>query len=176
MEYEGENQLVVKKFCEAVSNNDLITLRTLIHPNYRVASRTRRTLDPYLDPHFNEEISNETDLLIERLTTWYNALSEYKISIVNMSAEGRKVWVDVDFSGIHTGTLFGIHPTNNKIKFRGLMIYEIENGLLINADWLHDYIDLLKQLGRSILIKENSEAVSQYMSLLEKMGLISIPS
>ena len=133
-------------------------------------------MDPYLDPYFKEEISNETDLIIERITTWYNGLSEYKISIVNMRAEGRKVWVDVDFSGIHTGTLFGIHRTNNKIKFRGLLIYKIENGLLINADWLFDYIDLLKQLGRSILTGENSEALSEYMSLLKKMGLISIPS
>ena len=39
-------------------------------------------------------------------------------------------------------------------------------------DWLYDNLNLLKQLGRSILLENNEERVSEYLSLLTKIGLL----
>lgn len=182
METAERNEELIRKFISAISNNDeierSITLRELVHPDYTVASRTRRSFEKIHTelPYFKEEISNETNLFIERMKMWHDGLSEFRINIIKIISKEREVWVDADFYGMHTGILFGIHPTEEIINFRALLIYQIENELLKKADWMFDNIDLLKQLSQSILKGTNKEKVTEYMSLLEKMGLLGVPN
>ena len=174
-----QNKILTRKFLDAFSNKDFARLKELIHPKYSVSRRTRETFANIREelPYFKTDTSNEAISVIERAKMLHSGFSEFNVIIVKMIAAGQQVWVDADVEGVHTGNIFGIHPTYKKIKYRAHYLYEIKDGKIIEADWLYDNLNLLKQLGRSILLENNEERVSEYLSLLSKMGLLGhVPS
>jgi predicted ester cyclase len=61
-----------------------------------------------------------------------------KLSVV---AEGDRVAVD------HTGEYLGIAPTGKRVAFDGMVLYRLENGLIVET-WLHlDGLGFLSQIG-----------------------------
>ncbi|MCH8907343.1 MAG: ester cyclase [Candidatus Heimdallarchaeota archaeon] len=166
---------VVKDYIEAWNNNDSERMKSLVHPNYSVGKRTRDSYTIIEDevPYFeaNNTEKNEIDLLLLRMKKYHKGLSEFNMALIDINSLGTHVWADMDLTGIHSGPLFGISPSNNPLLIRGMFHYQIKDGLLYKADWLYDTVSLLKQFGKSIKGANITEA-AQYLSLLSKMGLI----
>ncbi|MCJ7534916.1 MAG: ester cyclase, partial [Anaerolineales bacterium] len=58
-----------------------------------------------------------------------------------------KVWVSLAYTGTHTGEMFGITPTGNKITTTAVDIYRIVNGKLAEYWNVTDKLGLLKPQG-----------------------------
>lgn len=172
---DKESIQIARDFLEAFSNNDTERLKSLVHPNYSVGSRTRDSYTiiedemPYFEPDSSEK--NEIELLLLRMKKYHQGLSEFSITFKQVNAVGGDVWADADFKGIHTGPFFGITPSNNPILIRGFFHLKIKEGKLYKADWLYDTVSLLKQFGKSIEGNGSAEKVAEYLELLNKMGL-----
>ncbi len=120
MDVAEQNKILVRKFITAFSNQDIASFKELIHPKYSVSKRTRETFANIQEelPYFKADTTNEVTSVIERVKMLHTGFSEFKILIIKMIAEGQQVWVDADIEGVHTGNIFGIQPTHNKIKYR----------------------------------------------------------
>lgn len=172
---DKESTSVTREYMEAISNNDSQRLKSLLHPNYSVGKRTRDSYTtvedemPYFEPDSSEK--NKIDLLLLRVKKYHKGLSEFSITLKEVNSVGGHVWADGDLKGIHTGPFFGISPSNNPILIRGMFHLQIKEGKILKADWLYDYVSLLKQFGKSIEGIDSVERGAQYLKLLDKMGL-----
>ena len=68
-------------------------------------------------------------------------------TIEDIIAEGDKVWVRLAYTGTHTGELFGLPPTGNKITAMAVDIYRIVDGKLAEYWNVTDRLNLLKPQG-----------------------------
>ena len=68
-------------------------------------------------------------------------------TIEDIIAEGDKVWIRLAYTGTHTGELFGLPPTGNKITATAVDIYRIVNGKLAEYWNVTDRLALLKPQG-----------------------------
>lgn len=75
-----------------------------------------------------------------------NALQEMYFSIDAMVAEGDQVAVRFSLSAIHGGELLGIPASGRSVRFSGMVIYRLAQGL-IRETWLYpDHLALQQQL------------------------------
>jgi len=75
----------------------------------------------------------------------------------DLTAEVRDLVVDIESgavavrwsaAGTHTGPYLGADPTGRTVRFKGIEIIRIRNGLIVERWGEWDGIDLLEQLGR----------------------------
>lgn len=89
------------------------------------------------------------------------SIAEYKqffrhfgAGFTNMAYEKRSVVADEDRVAVrfsiavdHTGPYLGIAPTGRHVEFEGMVLYRLENGLIVET-WLHlDGLSFLSQIG-----------------------------
>jgi predicted ester cyclase len=92
---------------------------------------------------------------------WFAGLPDCRIVIADMVAEGDRVVIRCEFSGTHTGTLWGIPPTNNKVSFEGFHAFRIAGGKIVEQ-WLKwDMMGLFRQLG---IVPSWAELIQQAQS------------
>jgi hypothetical protein len=76
----------------------------------------------------------------------HRAFSGLKFTIEDLFGEGEKVALQISATGIHTGEYQGIPPTYKQVRFVGMAIRTIRNGL-VHEEWqINDQASLLKQL------------------------------
>jgi predicted ester cyclase len=85
--------------------------------------------------------------LIEHIEFFDSILPGYEIFADEMIAEGNKVMVKARAKGRHEGEFNGIPPTFKNIEITAAIIYEIENGKIINHWLMSDQLALLEQMG-----------------------------
>lgn len=62
-------------------------------------------------------------------------------------AEGDTVAVRWTGAMRHSGTFFGIAPTNKHVSFTGMSMYRLKNGKIVETRIVQDIAGLLKQIG-----------------------------
>ncbi len=75
------------------------------------------------------------------------AFPDVQCTIEDLIAEGDKVVVYWRSQATHQGEYMGIPPTGNRVDFKGIAIYRIEGGKIVEARGLGDTFGLLRQLG-----------------------------
>lgn len=70
---------------------------------------------------------NGKDSFHHFLTALHNGLSNIEVTVLRQIAENDLVVTHKSISGTHTGTLFGIPPTNTPISFEAIEIIRLEN-------------------------------------------------
>jgi steroid delta-isomerase-like uncharacterized protein len=100
---------------------------------------------PKTEAMLREFIANE--VLIEHVKVFEAAFPRYELDIEDMMAEGDKVVIRALLRGVHSGELFGVPATGNRVEVPGILIYRIENGKVAEF-WLQaDVMSLMQQLG-----------------------------
>ena len=74
-------------------------------------------------------------------------LPDIKIAVGDVVAEGDVVVAPWTMSGTHLGTLMGIPPSGNAVSWRGITIYRIEDGKVVDERGEEDGLGLLRQIG-----------------------------
>ncbi|OIQ69030.1 aklanonic acid methyl ester cyclase AcmA [mine drainage metagenome] len=77
-----------------------------------------------------------------------SALANYRCEIVDMVAEGDKLYARMLYTGVHQGELFGYAPTHGKIKWDGVAVFTFENGKITELWVLGDVQNVIRQLSR----------------------------
>jgi steroid delta-isomerase-like uncharacterized protein len=78
---------------------------------------------------------------------WNGGLSDWRITIEDLVAEGDKVVKRFVLRGTHTGDLFGVPATGKPIEMRGASLYRITNGQVREIYWNYDLYGLAQQIG-----------------------------
>ena len=76
--------------------------------------------------------------------------SEHRIKITDMAAEGDQVAIRVETSGVHSGEWEGVPPTGKSWTNRGMGLVRVEDGKIIELEFIFDELGHLKQLGATI--------------------------
>ncbi len=76
----------------------------------------------------------------------------YELAREDIVAEGNKVLVRFRLTGKHTGELFGCPPTGNSVDVSGLILYELEDGLIVNHWMEADSVGLMQQISTPVLV------------------------
>lgn len=79
-----------------------------------------------------------------------NALGEYRCEIVDMVAEGNKVYARIRYSGIHQGDLFGYSATHARLEWDGVAAFTFADGSILEIWVLGDIHCVMKQLAKYV--------------------------
>lgn len=75
-----------------------------------------------------------------------SAFPDFHNSIEELIAEEDKVVARLIYTGTHRGEIFGIAPTDRRIRYAGIGIFRIQEGRIVDAWVLGDLAGLLLQL------------------------------
>lgn len=76
-----------------------------------------------------------------------SALSNLRIEIVDSIAEGDRVVTRCVVTGVHSGDLMGTAPTNKNVRFEGVTISRIKDGMIAEGWNFYDFMHLYKEVG-----------------------------
>ena len=76
--------------------------------------------------------------------------SEHRIKITDMVTEGDQVAIRVETRGVHSGEWEGVPPTGKSWTNRGMGLVRVEDGEIIELEFIFDELGHLKQLGATI--------------------------
>ena len=126
-----ENKTIVRRFIEAYNKRNLDSLDEFVAPDYVDHTNQLRGL---------ESLKQIISMGIQGVPDWHETIED-------IIAEGDKVWIRLAYTGTHTGELFGLPPTGNKITATAVDIYRIVNGKLAEYWNVTDRLALLKPQG-----------------------------
>ena len=70
-----------------------------------------------------------------------------RCTIEDTVAEGDKVVARWIVQGTHRGNLGAIAPTGKKVEFRGIAIYRLVGGKIVEVPALNEGLSLMRQIG-----------------------------
>lgn len=134
-----QNKTVIRRLYEADNKKDLSVLDELISPHF---------YDPTFELRGPESYKQFETLFFKGFPDWHE-------TILDMVAEGDKVWVHFTASGTHKGEWLGIAPTGKKITFTAVQTWRIVGGKIVEKNSVTDMLQAFEQLG---LIKYTEKA------------------
>jgi predicted ester cyclase len=114
--------------------------RTLIQEYFDFAAKhsKQELIDKYVaDEHLKGHI-----ILFEAGLPGYQFIPQD-----DMIVEGNRASVRIQVKGVHLGELFGVKPTGNKVSVEAIIIYEVEDGKIVNHWMQADSVGLMQQIG-----------------------------
>jgi predicted ester cyclase len=126
-----ENKAIVRGFIDAYNKRNFDLLDDLVAPDYVDHANHIQGL---------ESLKQLMNMGVKGVPDWHEIIED-------IIAEGDKVWVYLAYTGTHTGEMFGITPTGNKITTTAVDIYRIVNGKLAEYWNVTDKLGLLKPQG-----------------------------
>ncbi len=75
------------------------------------------------------------------------AFPDLRLDVIEMVPCGDRVTMRYQFSGTHTGELFGAPPTGRPVEFVGINIYRFEEEKIAEVWQLWDWATVLHQIG-----------------------------
>ena len=75
------------------------------------------------------------------------AMRDFYIGIDSLIAEGDTVAARTTFSGVHTGNLMGVPPSNKRLSWQVMHFFRIANGRIAESWHSPDQLGMLQQVG-----------------------------
>jgi steroid delta-isomerase-like uncharacterized protein len=127
-----DNKALVQRFFEEVLNQkNLAALDQFISPG-----AVNHTVPPGMPQETRQFLG-----------LYLSALPDIKVTVEDLMADGDKVVARITLRGTHQGAFRGIPPTGKPITVRGINIFRIANGKMVEHWGLTDRLDALQQLG-----------------------------
>ena len=95
---------------------------------------------------FRRYIAEDNIALRSHIQVFRAGMPDYYMEAHDLIAEGNRVVVRFTVHGRHTGDLLGMPATKNEVNFNGIIIYEMENGLIVNQCLEADMPSLMQQI------------------------------
>ena len=77
----------------------------------------------------------------------YAAISEFRLDLEDIVAEGDKAVARFTFSGIHSGEYHGMPATGNTIRSSGVAIYRFDKEMIVEEWYESDQLSILSAIG-----------------------------
>lgn len=94
----------------------------------------------------DEEVRVNPEDVRDWIAGWQETFSGMTHEIQELVAEGDQVVAQITYQGVHTGPLYDIEPTGNTIEVDEFLRFRIDDGAIVEFDWLSDDLALLQQL------------------------------
>ena len=130
-----ENKDIVQKFYTHLQNEDYKSATRLCHEDFVF----------YLQ--LDSPIRG-TDGFVESEKQNFDAFKGFQFTIEQIFTDKDLVAVFMIFDGNQSGTLMGIEPTGNQVRFSLMMLLKIQDGKIIEKRAHFDKADILRQLGK----------------------------
>ena len=125
-----KNKRIIRSFFKALNEKDLSLLDDYIHPDYIEHTMNLKGLEG----------------IKQMMTKFYEGFPDLHVTIEKIIAEDDTVWVKVKTTGTHLGEYNEVAPTGKKVIFSGVDIARLENGKIIEAESVNDFLDFYKDL------------------------------
>jgi steroid delta-isomerase-like uncharacterized protein len=142
---EEQNRALVSRMWEAWNKRDFEAWKEMHAPEYLYYSPSNSA-----KPLSREET-------IEMGKSFFVGFPDAISKIEEPTALGSRVisiWI---MTGTHEGEFAGIPPTGNKIECSGIMVTQIENGIIVEDKEEADMLTLMQQLGMELKPKETEK-------------------
>jgi len=126
-----KNEAVIRGLYEAYNKHDVALLDNFLAPDYVHHAQKLQGL----------ESVKQYEAMI------YRGFPDLHDTIVDIIAEGDKVWVRVKVTGTHKNEYRGLSPTGKKVIVTYVGIHRIVNGKVVERWSVYDMMDFYKQLG-----------------------------
>ena len=130
-----ENKDIVQRFYTHLQNEDYKSATRLCHEDFVF----------YLQ--LDSPIRG-TDGFVESEKQNFDAFKGFQFTIEQIFTDKDLVAVFMIFDGNQSGTLMGIEPTGNQVRFSLMMLLKIQDGKIIEKRAHFDKADILRQLGK----------------------------
>jgi predicted ester cyclase len=130
---KASNIEIAQKFYKYVDEQNFDSLRTIFAPDNKVFYESG---DPV---SFNDMESF--------IKMFYGAFPDFKHQVDEIYATDDKVIVMLTYTGTHTNDYMEIKPTGNKVKYKGINIFQFANSKAINVWAVEDELGMMTQLG-----------------------------
>jgi steroid delta-isomerase-like uncharacterized protein len=128
-------------------NKELI--RTFHHRLW--AERDLGVLDHVIAPdavmHWGDSDSNAAEAVRADVERYFAAFSDVRTSIDDLVGEDDKVVLRWTTSGVQTGPYGKVPPTGREITMRGVDVYRLDRGRIVEGWSMWDALDVYQQLG-----------------------------
>jgi len=140
-----ENKALVQQFYSAFEDNDSRTINDLLASGYGVQDST-----VVFDSSYSKYDAFSKNLSV-RMRSLHQALPKFKLTIIEMLAEGNKVLARIQIQGIQRGPFLGVEPTDKPVIIKEFVIFTIEGGNITHLNEVWNELGVMKQIGYSIL-------------------------
>lgn len=130
---KASNIEVVKQLYQLLDELNLEACNNLMAPDNKI--------------YLNSEESIVFKDLIPNIQTFYSAVPDYKHSIENIFAADDYVVAQLKYTGTFSGKFMEIDPTGNNIDYKGIFIFKMINGKIIEVCAVEDDLTRNKQMG-----------------------------
>ena len=93
------------------------------------------------------EVRIEPDDVHDWIAGWLAVIGDMTHEIHELVASDDTVMAHITYRGVHEGAVCGIEPTNTPVAVEEYLTFHVENGEIVDFDWLSDDLALLRQLG-----------------------------
>ena len=91
-------------------------------------------------------VSNDREGYKQMAIIWTSGISDIKLALEDLVAEGNKVAVHWEGSCKHTGEFMGVPPTGKQLTLVGFSIFYVEDGKILKEWGEMDTMGLMQQL------------------------------
>ena len=133
-ELEEKNIELVKQQIKIFDQQDYDSFRNLFAEDFKLFMGSSK-----------ESVNFEDG--VELVKMFYSGFPDYSHGIENIFASNDFVVVQLLFTGTHRNSFLDIPPTNNKIEYKGIIIYSIEDAKIKEMHAVEDDLTMLTQLG-----------------------------
>src|SRR5690554_732821 len=142
---KSSNHSVKNNKMEVATNANKETIHTL-YENIMNNRKFELTCNVVSEDYTNAQGGKGIEAFKQGIEAVIKAFPDAKWTLLEVIAEGNKVFVKQQVQGTHKGVFQNILPTNKFISNDGMVIYELANGKIINYQILTDRLGFLQQL------------------------------
>jgi steroid delta-isomerase-like uncharacterized protein len=130
-----ENKAIMRRFWDVWEEGNIELLDELLAPEYINHTLAAPDLPP--GPEGVKAV----------VSMFRSAMSDLKVVIEDMVAEGEKVVTRYALEGTHKGELFGVAPTGRGLSIKSMTVERVVEGKIIEHWRVTDEMGMMRQLG-----------------------------
>lgn len=142
---QSANKGIVEQFLDAFEKNAPRTMTELLASNYKVQDS-----NVVFDSNYSKYDAFSKNLSV-RVRALQEALPKFKLTIIDMIAEGNKVMARIQIQGVQRGPFLGVEPTDKPIVIKEFAIFTIEGGKITHLNEVWNELGVMKQIGYIVL-------------------------
>ena len=142
---QSENKILVEKFYNAFEDNDPRAMNEFLASKYSVQDST-----VVFDSSYSKYDAFSKNLSV-RVRALHEALPKFKLTMIEIFAEGNKVIARTQIQGVQRGSFLGVEATDKPVVIKTFAIFTIEGGKITHINEVWNELGVMKQIGYIVL-------------------------
>lgn len=131
---EQNKQLVLEHYRCTVSEVNVDAIRQQLSPQF-------------IDHESPSETQPGADWVVQHVASFHSAFPDIRVEVHEIIAERDLVTVRATWSGTHQGLYMGFPATHKEFKLKGMVMWRVRDGRIVERWGCLDRLSLMQQLG-----------------------------